>query len=79
MKRYALEEHYAGINGGELFFYDCDLSPEEKIKNKNPAAIVIPGGGYAEISHREGTPVALKFLAKGFCVFVLKYACASEV
>ncbi len=37
------------------------------------AMLVIPGGGYGFCSDREGEPVALAFLAKGFNAFVLTY------
>lgn len=40
---------------------------------KRPAVLVIPGGGYNRISRREGEPIALKFLSKGFNAFVLSY------
>ena len=38
------------------------------------AMLVIPGGGYQQVgSDREGEPVALAFLAKGYNCFVLNY------
>lgn len=43
-----------------------------------PAVIICPGGGYAFTSDREGEPVALSFLDKGFCCFVLWYSVTSE-
>ncbi len=39
-----------------------------------PAVIVFPGGGYAFTSDREAEPIAMKFLAEGFHVFVLRYS-----
>ncbi|MDP4097987.1 alpha/beta hydrolase [Paenibacillus sp. P96] len=39
-----------------------------------PAVIVCPGGGYQHTSDREAEPVALRFLAQGFHVFVLRYS-----
>ena len=41
-----------------------------------PAALIIPGGGYGHVSAREGEPVALRFLAKGYSTFVLEYSVA---
>lgn len=41
-----------------------------------PAVLVVPGGGYGHVSKREGTPVALRFLARGWNVFVLEYSVA---
>ena len=38
------------------------------------AMLVIPGGGYAGVcSDREGEPIALSFIAKGYNAFVLNY------
>ena len=38
------------------------------------AMLVIPGGGYSQVcTEREGEPVALAFLAKGYNCFVLNY------
>lgn len=41
-----------------------------------PALLVCPGGGYQGLSEREGEPVALEFLARGYQCFVLEYSCA---
>lgn len=41
-----------------------------------PAVLVIPGGGYEHVSPREGEPVALRFLARGYNAFVLEYSVA---
>ena len=41
-----------------------------------PAVLVIPGGGYGHVSQREGEPVALRFLCRGYCAFVLEYSVA---
>lgn len=38
-----------------------------------PAVLILPGGGYDRISSREGEPIALKYLSKGFNAFVLSY------
>lgn len=39
------------------------------------AILVIPGGGYGSIaSAREGEPIALAFVAHGYCAFVLHYS-----
>ena len=40
---------------------------------KRPAMIVIPGGGYAMCSDREGDPVAMAYLRAGYHAFVLRY------
>jgi acetyl esterase/lipase len=36
--------------------------------------LVVPGGGYCMVSEREGEPVAIRFLSKGYCTFVLDYS-----
>ena len=41
-----------------------------------PAVLIIPGGGYGHVSPREGEPVALRFVARGYAAFVLEYSCA---
>lgn len=40
---------------------------------RRPAIVICPGGGYAFCSEREAEPVALRFLAEGFNVFVVWY------
>ena len=50
-------------------------TPSKEINRKlRPAILVLPGGGYKFISDREGEPVALAFVAKGFSSFVLSYS-----
>ena len=44
-----------------------------KGRKKRPAVIIFPGGGYTNLSPREGEPIAMKFLSKGFQAFVVKY------
>ena len=39
-----------------------------------PGILLCPGGGYANISPREGEPIALELLAMGCNVFVLHYS-----
>ncbi|MBS7576508.1 MULTISPECIES: alpha/beta hydrolase [unclassified Enterococcus] len=53
-----------------LTSYLIDYGLDMKMR---PAIILCPGGGYKRISKREGEPVALQFLAKGYQVFVLNY------
>lgn len=75
-----LKTEYAFLQGGKL---DCALmdNPWTPLAGQNwkrPAVVVIPGGGYAHVSPREGEPVATYFLAKGFQVFVLTYLVKSD-
>ena len=44
-----------------------------KGRKKRPAVIIFPGGGYTDLSPREGEPIAMQFLARGFQAFVVKY------
>ncbi len=59
-----------------LCCYVKDNSEEINLNRKNPAMLVIPGGGYGMVSDREGEPIALNFLSRGFCCFVLTYSVA---
>lgn len=45
---------------------------------KKPGLIVVPGGSYLYCSDREGYPVALEFLAKGYQTFILNYHIGDE-
>ncbi len=45
---------------------------------RRPAVIICPGGGYEYQSDREGEPVALEFLKRGYQAFVLEYAVLEE-
>lgn len=40
----------------------------------HPAVLVIPGGAYHIVSQREGEPIAIEFLYRGFNAFVLQYS-----
>ena len=59
-----------------LCCYVKDNTVEVDIDRKNPAMLVIPGGGYGMVSDREAEPVALNFLSRGFSCFVLTYSVA---
>ena len=49
---------------------------DDDVMDKRPAIIVVPGGGYAMVSKREGEPIALKFAAMGIPSFVVWYSVA---
>lgn len=49
-------------------------NPPEMSNDPRRAVLICPGGGYEWVSDREGEPVALQFLARGYNVFVLKYS-----
>ena len=58
--------------GGYLTVYARTRNPENTPKTR-PALLLIPGGGYHMVSFREGEPIALRFLAAGYAVFLLEY------
>ena len=75
-----LKEEY-GLKGGSLSAYVVDFpwdSKEQSPNWKRPAVIVVPGGGYAFVSKREGEPIALAFMGRGFHAFVLTYQIGGE-
>ena len=60
-----------------LTVYSQSMHPEIVRTDKLlPAILVCPGGGYRFVSQREAEPMAVKFLAWGFHVFVLTYSVA---
>jgi acetyl esterase/lipase len=60
----------------EGYILDCELTLGEE-KNR-PAVIVCPGGGYVYCSAREAEPVALRYAAKGFHAFILRYSVGKD-
>jgi acetyl esterase/lipase len=61
---------------GYLTCYGQNVPKAMGVRRLRPAVLVIPGGGYGHVSPREGEPVALRFLARGYCAFVLEYSVA---
>ena len=51
-----------------------DYPVKDATASQTDAILVIPGGGYANVSSREGIYTALAFLGKGFNTFVLTYS-----
>lgn len=45
-----------------------------KKREKSPAVLIAPGGGYDFISKREGDPVAVTFMARGYITCKLVYS-----
>ena len=56
----------------EGYILDCELSLGQEFSR--PAVVVCPGGGYAYCSPREAEPVALRYAARGFHAFILRYS-----
>ncbi len=48
-------------------------------KNKKPTVLVVPGGGYNNVSPAEAEVVAFKFIAQGYNAFILTYSTRSAV
>lgn len=61
---------------GRLFCWMQSTPKQISHHRLHPAVLILPGGGYGHISPREAEPVALRFAARGYQVFVLHYACA---
>lgn len=66
---YPIREH------GKLVRLGYEKSPEIGYHDARPAVVVCPGGGYWWCSDREADPVAMKFAAEGYQVFILYYSC----
>ena len=58
----------------KCYIQKTDMAISEK--RLRPAALILPGGGYGHVSARESEPVALRLLAVGYSVFVLRYSVA---
>jgi len=56
----------------EGYILDCEITLGQS--KKRPAVVVCPGGGYVYCSPREAEPVALRYAAKGFHAFILRYS-----
>ena len=56
----------------EGYILDCEISlGQDKAR---PAIVVCPGGGYLYCSPREAEPIALRYAARGFHAFILRYS-----
>ena len=61
---------------GRLTCYIPFTHPSIRPDRRRPAVLILPGGGYVYTSARESEPIALRFVARGYCAFVLDYSCA---
>lgn len=59
---------------GFLTLYVHESFKEFSFGRVRPAVLVLPGGGYAFCSNREGECIALNFLSDGYNAFVLDYS-----
>ena len=71
-QNYSLEQPEDASGTLQCYIQDTDraISP----RRLRPAVLIIPGGGYGHVATREAEPVALRFLARGYSAFVLKYS-----
>lgn len=70
--------HKSDAGVGTLACYIFDTDTAISAARLRPAVLIVPGGGYGHVSAREAEPVALRFLAKGYHAFVLRYSVAPE-
>lgn len=56
----------------EGYILDCEITLGQEANR--PAIVVCPGGGYVYCSPREAEPVALRYAARGFHAFILRYS-----
>lgn len=61
---------------GKLTCYTLETSQKVSSCRCRPAVLILPGGAYQWVSPREGEPVALRFVCRGYAAFVLEYSCA---
>lgn len=59
---------------GNLYTYFLDSSIEMRPNEKRPVILMCPGGGYEMTSDREAEPMAMRFLAMGYHVAILRYS-----
>ena len=72
--QYFKHEIKVGNSSVVLTCYLPDAAPRTYFTDNRPAIIVLPGGGYGMTYPGEGEPIALSYLARGFCSFVLDYS-----
>lgn len=72
--QYFKQDIVVGEYSAVLSCYLPDAAPRTYFPNNRPAIIVLPGGGYGMTYPGEGEPIALAYLARGFCAFVLDYS-----
>ncbi len=68
------QEITVGDQSAPFRCYIHGAAPRAHFQANRPAMIVFPGGGYSLTYEGEGEPIALSFLAQGFCAFVLNYS-----
>ena len=74
IKTINVSEEYGLEGNAELSIITHDKYFDDDRVIFRPAIIVVPGGGYAMVSNREGEPVASYFLNKGYNAVILNYS-----
>ena len=69
-----LEETQGQVVG----YLHSPITEMEIHREKYPCVLVCPGGAYAMVSQREADPVALRFFAAGYQVFLLTYSVGEQ-
>ena len=64
------------VEDARLETYILDTPVEKLHIKRRPMIVICPGGGYEKLSYREGEPIAMQFLAKGYHACVLRYSVA---
>lgn len=73
-KKILLKDYFPCLKSKASLTSYCISNHEEYPYDvKRKTILVIPGGGYEFVSKREAEPIAIKFLAHNFNVFVLDY------
>ncbi|MDF2613359.1 MAG: alpha/beta hydrolase [Clostridia bacterium] len=68
-----------GVSNAALTAYIQDASMDQRFRVIRPAVVICPGGAYIGITEKEAEPVALRFIAAGYHVFVLKYSIGTQI
>ena len=70
---------FEGLESATLTAYIKEPGMDHVFPIVRPAVIICPGGAYIGITEKEAEPVALRFLAAGYHVFVLKYSIGAQI
>lgn len=65
---------FADTDGSVEGLLHTPILEMEERRETFPAVVLCPGGAYAFVSRREADPVALRFFAAGYQVFILTYS-----
>ncbi|PKM52654.1 MAG: alpha/beta hydrolase [Firmicutes bacterium HGW-Firmicutes-7] len=63
-----------GATNAVLTAYLQDSAIDSRFPIVRPAVIICPGGAFIGITEKEADPIAMRFLAAGYHVFILKYS-----